>query len=150
MAQYEFTEAPGGVGLEVIGADRAEVINAAATALCLFHWDQQTVRAERSLPVAWYGFNTKTAIMGLLSELLFRAEVEQWVFQRFVVESVEEVDERDEELRRKQVRISGTVYGEPFDAARHRLRFPIQAVLLEGLRYRERPDRVMFRCVLDA
>lgn len=128
MASYSFTEDPkGGLGMEIIARDHFEMFNAAASALCLFMWDQETVEEREEVPVAWYGFNIRTAVVGLLSEMLYRMDTDKWVFKRFVTHKLEEVDDRDERLRRKQIKVTGVAYGERFDAARHRLRFPVHA-----------------------
>jgi SHS2 domain-containing protein len=151
MARYRFTEDPkGGVGMEIIARDHTEMFNAAAGALCLFMWDQETVEEREEVTISAYGFNTRTAVVGLLSELLFRMDAQGWVFRRFVTHSLEEVDDRDERLRRKQLKISGTAYGERFDPARHRARFAVRAVLLPRLKLKEIDEGVRLYCVLDA
>lgn len=151
MASYKFSEDPkGGVGMEVIASDRDELFSAAAAALCLFMWEQDGVQERDGLPVSWYGFDLGTTILGLLSELLYRMDVDGWVFKRFVMQSLEEVDELDERHRKKQLKVMGTAYGEPFDPARHRRRFPVQAVLLPRLKVTEVEEGLRLYCVLDA
>ena len=151
MARYQFSEDPkGGVGLEVIARDRDELFSAVAAALCLFMWEQDRVEERDELPVSWYGFDLGTTIVGLLSELLYRMDVDGWVFKRFVLQSIEEVDELDERHRKKQLKVTGTAYGEPFDPVRHRRRFPVQAVLLPRLKVKEVEGGLRLYCVLDA
>lgn len=151
MARYQFSEDPkGGVGLEVIARDRDELFSAAAAALCLFMWEQDGVEERDELPVSWYGFDLGTTIVGLLSELLYRMDVDGWVFKRFVLQRLEEVDELDERHRKKQLKVTGTAYGEPFDPARHRRRFLVQAVLLPRLKVKEVEEGLRLYCVLDA
>jgi SHS2 domain-containing protein len=151
MASYRFIDDPkGGVGMEIIAGDRFELFNAAASALCLFMWEQQTVEERQEVPLAWYGFNIGTTVVGLLSEMLYRMETDAWVFKRFVTHSLQHVDDRDERLRRKQLKISGVACGERFDPQRHRLRFPVRAVLLPRLKVKESPEGVRLYCVLDA
>lgn len=151
MAQYEFSEDPkGGVGMEVIARDEAELFSAAAAAMCLFMWDQETVEERDEIPVAWYGFDLGTTIVGLLSELLYRMDMDNWVCKRFVMQQLEEVDELDERHRKKQIKVTGTAYGEPFDPKRHRRRFPVQAVLLPRLKVKPVPEGLRLYCVLDA
>ena len=151
MARYQFSEDPkGGVGLEVIARDRDELFSAVAAALCLFMWEQDGVEERDELPVSWYGFDLGTTIVGLLSELLYRMDVDGWVFKRFVLQSLEEVDELDERHRKKQLKVTGTAYGEPFDPVRHRRQFPVQAVLLPRLKVKEVEGGLRLYCVLDA
>ena len=151
MARYEFSEDPkGGVGMEVIARDERELFNSAAAAMCLFMWDQDTVEERGELAVSWYGFDLGTTIVGLLSELLYRMDVDGWVFKRFVLQALEEVDDLDERHRRKQMKVTGTAYGEPFDPARHHRRFPVQAVLLPKLKVKEVEEGLRLYCVLDA
>ena len=150
MARYEFSEDPkGGVGMEVIARDESELFNAAASALCLFMWDQDTVQEQEQLSVSWYGFDLGTTIVGLLSELLFRMD-DGWVFKRFVMQSLEEVDDLDERHRRKQLKVTGIAYGEPYDPERHVQRFPVQAVLLPRLDVKPVDEGLRLYCVLDA
>ena len=151
MANYTFSEDPkGGVGMEIIARDHTEMFNAAAAALCLFAWDQDTVIERDEVAIAWYGFDIPTTVVGLLSELLYRMDVDGWVFKRFVTTSIEEVDELDERHRRKQLKVIGTAYGEPFDPERHRARHPVKAVLLPRLKVRSHAEGVRLYCVLDA
>ena len=150
MASYSFSEDPkGGVGMEVIARDHNEMFNTAATALCLFMWDQEQVEEREEIPIAWYGFDLPTTLVGLLSELLYRMD-DGWVFKRFVTHSLEEVDELDERHRKQQLKITGVAYGERFQPERHRVRFPVQAVLLPRLKVQEVEEGVRLYCVLDA
>jgi SHS2 domain-containing protein len=151
MTNYRFTEDPkGGVGMEIVARDYFDMFTAAVSALCLFMWDQNTVEEREEVPIAWYGFNIRTTVVGLLSEMLYRMETDGWVFKRFVTHSLEEVDDRDERLRRKQLKVSGVAYGERFDRARHRARFPVRAVLLPRLKVKQIDNGVRLYCVLDA
>jgi len=151
MARFEFSEDPkGGVGMEVIAPDERELFNAASAAMLLFMWDQDTVEERTEVPVGWYGFDLGTTIVGLLSELLYRMDVDGWVFKRFVIQNLEAVDELDERHRRRQLKVTGTAYGEPFDPARHRRRFPVQAVLLPKLKVTPVDEGLRLYCVLDA
>ena len=150
MARYEFSEDPrGGVGMEVVARDEGELFNAAAAALCLFMWDQDTVEEAQEVPVAWYGFNLGTTVVGLLSDLLYRMD-DGWVFKRFVMQGLDEVDELDERHRKKQLKVTGTAYGEPYDPERHRRRFPVNAVLLPKLKVHAVDEGLRLYCVLDA
>ena len=151
MARYAFSEDPkGGVGMEVIARDEGDLFNAAAAAMCLFMWDQDTVQERDEIPVAWYGFDLGTTIVGLLSELLYRMDMDGWVCKRFVMQTFEEVDELDERHRKKQLKVTGTAYGEPFDSDRHRQRNPVQAVLLPRLKVKRVAEGLRLYCVLDA
>ena len=150
MASYNFSEDPkGGVGMEIIARDHNEMFNAASAALCLFMWDQDTVQEHEEIPIVWYGFDIPTTVVGLLSELLYQMD-DGWVFKRFITQSLEEVDDLDERHRKKQLKISGVAYGERFDSARHRVRFPVRAVLLPRLKVRAVEEGVRLYCVLDA
>jgi SHS2 domain-containing protein len=151
LAKFSFSEDPkGGVGMEIIARDRDEMFNAAAAALCLFMWDQESVEEREEVPIAGYGFDVPTTVVGLLSELLYRMDAEGWVFKRFVTHSLEEVDELDERHRKKQLKITGVAYGERFVRGRHQRRFPVQAVLLPRLKVRAHEEGVRLYCVLDA
>ena len=151
MASYSFSEDPrGGVGMEIVARDESELFNAAAAALCLFMWDQDTVQERGELSVSWYGFDLRTTVVGLLSELLYRMDVDAWVFKRFVMQSLEEVDDLDERHRRKQWKVTGMAYGEPFDSGRHVRRFPVRAVLLPRLKVKKIEEGLRLYCVLDA
>ncbi len=150
MAIYNFSEDPkGGVGMEVIARDHEEMFNAAAAALCLFMWEQDSVEEREEIPIAWYGFDIPTTLVGLLSELLYQMD-NGWVIKRFVTQALEEVDELDERHRKKQLKISGVAYGERYQTERHQRRFPVQAVLLPRLKVRKVEEGVRLYCVLDA
>ena len=136
--------------MEVIARDHHEMFNAAAAALCLFMWEQDTVEEREEVPIAWYGFDVPTTVVGLLSELLYRMDAQGWVFKRFLTQSLEEVDELDERHRKRQLKIAGVAYGERFAPGRHRKRFAVQAVLLPRLKVRPHEEGVRLYCVLDA
>ena len=107
MARYSFSEDPKvGVGMEVIARDHNEMFDAAAAALCLFMWEQASVEEREEIPIAWYGFDIPTTLVGLLSELLYQMDG-GWVFKRFVTHTLEEVDDLDERHRKKQLKITG-------------------------------------------
>lgn len=102
MASYSVCEDPkGGIGVEIIASDHNEMFNAATTALCLIMWDQNTIDERLEIPVSWYGFDIPTTVVGLLSELLYQMDVKGLVFKRFVIQSLEEVDDLDERHRKK-------------------------------------------------
>ena len=115
-----------------------------------FHEAQDTVEELAEVPVSWYGFDLGTTIVGLLSELLYRMDVDGWVFKRFVIRELKAVDELDARHRRRQLKVSGTAYGEPFDPTRHRRRFSVQAVLLPKLKVKPVDEGLRLYCVLDA
>ncbi len=150
MARYAFIDEPrGGVGLEVIAATPEAVIDAAVTALSLFMWDQQRVNETDSREISSYGFERGTALLALLSEVLYRTENDDWVCKRFTLERMEEIPPQ-EGIHRKQLRLVGRAYGEPFDATRHQRRFPVQAVLLPKLKFKPHEEGWRFYAVLDA
>lgn len=151
MARYAFSEDPkGGVGMEIIADNQFEMFDAAVAALCLFMWEQDSVEATEEIPIAWYGFDVPTTVVGLLSEILYQMDTGGWVFKRFVTRSLEEVDDLDERHRRKQLKITGVAYGEKYDPGRHRKRFPVNAILLPRLKVRELEEGIRLYCVLDA
>lgn len=151
MAQYSFVEDPrGGVGMEIIARDHNEMFNAASAALCLYMWDQDSVEEREEVEVSWYGFDIPTTVVGLLSEILFQMDNGGWVFKRFVTRSIEEVDDLDERHRKKQLKITGTAYGERYQADKHIPRFPVQAILLPRLKVKKIDQGLRLYCVLDA
>ncbi len=151
MAQYSFVEDPkGGVGMEIVARDHFEMFNTAAAAMCLFMWDQDTVEVREEIEMFWYGFDIPTTVIGLLSEMLYRMDADGWVFKRFVTHKLEEVDDLDERHRRKQMKITGVAYGEPFDDSRHKMRFPVKAILLPRLKVTDCEEGVRLYCILDA
>lgn len=135
--------------MEVVARDHDEMFNAAASALCLFMWEQDLVEEREEISIAWYGFDIPTTLVGLLSELLYQMD-SGWVLKRFVTHTLEEVDDLDERHRKKQLKISGVAYGERYRPDRHKQRFPVQAVLLPRLKVREVEEGVCLYCVLDA
>lgn len=150
MARFSFSDdEQGGVRMEIVAGDRLELCSAAATALCLYIWDQDTVEERDAVSISWYGFNDRTALVGLLSELLFRMDSDGWVFKRFVTERLEDAG-AETGLRRRQMLVSGTAYGERFDPARHALIRPVRAVQLRGLKLRQSEGQFHFQCLLDA
>lgn len=150
MATFRFCEDKrGGVGMEIIAENRVGVFNATVTALCLYMWDQDAVDERQKVTLTTYGFNARTTLVALLSEILLRTELDGFVFKRFETSGFGEVPEA-ERVQRHQYQLTGFAYGEPFDPARHRLLRPVRAVLITGLRLRRTGEGLQFYCVLDA
>jgi len=148
LRSYKFSEDPDGVGMEVLAPDREALFKAAGDALCLYMWDQDTVNVMAEIPVCRTALNLRTAVAGILTELLFQTEVEGWVLKGFEVHSVHTLPESDD--GREHIQVTGVALGEHFDPNRHRVRFPVRAVLLRKLTYTESDDGVRFYCLLDA
>ena len=150
MATFRFCENKrGGVGMDIAADNCIKLFDATVTALCLYMWDQDAVDEHQKIALSAYGFNARTALVALLSEILLRTDLDGFVFKRFETSDFSEVPEA-ERVQRHQYQLTGFAYGEPFDPARHRLLRPVRAVLITGLRLRKTPEGLQFYCVLDA
>ena len=134
--------------MEILADSVFEVFDAAAGALLLYAWDQDTVRATDTTVLTVHGFNERTTALALLSELLFLMDREDRVFKRFRTESFSLL-EGGEAVKRRQYRLTGTAVGEPKDAGRHLMLNPVRAVLLEGLKWKQSGSTIRFYCLLD-
>ena len=114
MARFAFVkDADGGVGMEILADDVTSVFDAAGTALCRYVCDPAGVEEQDTFTVSAVGFNEKTTLVAVLSELLFRIDTDRIALRRFSLQTLEPVP-ANESGGRRQLRAVGTAFGEPF------------------------------------
>jgi SHS2 domain-containing protein len=135
---FRFFDHTADLGVEVEGADRAELYAASACALFDLLTDRTALRAETSRTVAASGQDEADLLVNFLRELLYAWNGEGFLGRDCVVKSV------------STCRIEALLRGEPFDPTRHRILMEIKAVTYHLCEVRQRPEGAwLARVVFD-
>jgi len=106
------------------GADLPEAFANAAYAMFSLIADLEGVREDVSKEVGVVAPDRESLLVEWLNELLFLFDAEHLLLKRFQIHELTEVGEPG----RTDSRLRATVWGEPVDLARHRLKMGIKAV----------------------
>lgn len=117
---FEILEHPADIGFRAWGGTLEELFENAALAMFSLACELGNVEEKETRTVEASGAETETLLYAWLAELLGLAEAERLVFRRAKVSFAGE-------------RVCGTVYGEPFDHARHHSGTHIKAVTFHQL-----------------
>jgi len=129
---YTFLDHPADVGFVARGKDLPELLARAALALCDYGWELSRVKPAEEIHLRVRAATLEDLLFAWLSEVLYLADAEGWVFKRFAVERVEQ-------RRRPGVdqtplwEIQGVGRGEKFQQGRHRARTYVKAVTYHQL-----------------
>jgi len=133
VSSYAFFDHTGDFGVEVEGADRAEVLATVARAfLDLLTGDPSAVAETTSRLLEVEGFDYENLLVTFGSELLYAFEVDGFLCARFEVETLEEGY------------LAGTAWGETFDPDRHPIARSMKAVTHHGVVFDERRAPLIF------
>ena len=136
-APFQILEHPADIGFQAWGRTQPELFENAALALFSLSCDLSTVHETESRLVEVTASDLDSLLYAWLAELLAIAEVERLVFRHAAVSFTD------------SSRIRATVYGEPFDHARHKTGTHIKAVTFHQLYVREMPDGWSAQVFLD-
>ncbi len=150
MAEFNFSEAPEGVGFEVRAETREQTITASIKALSIFLWDTGADDALIPIEIAAQGPTLGTALLALLSEALFRADLDRVVFHGFDLQSISRVPDPRKNKTKPLWELRGSLSTSPLDPGRHQVRNQVNAVLLPRLKWEESDQGCRFFAVLDA
>jgi len=134
---YELFEHTADLGLRVRAADLNTLF--AEAAACLFSAvveDVGSVEPRVAVTVELSGTNREFLLFDWLRDLLLKSDEDHMVFGKF------EVQVRDDGL-------TGTAWGEPFDAARHMLAHEVKAITYHELRVVRDGDEWLAEVIVD-
>jgi SHS2 domain-containing protein len=126
------------VGFLARGKNLQELFAAAASALCEYGWQVNTVTPSETVRLRVRAATMEDLLFTWLSEVLFLADAEQWIFKNFKVSAVEQtMPSRDTQKGPPLWQIDGQAQGERFADKRHRARTYIKAVTYHQLSVKE-------------
>lgn len=134
---HELFEHTADLGLRARAANLNELF--AEAAACLFSAiveEPGTVRAEMAVTVELPPEDREYLLFDWLKSLLYRFDAEHKLFCRFEVN----VGEHG---------LTGTSWGEPFDAARHTLSHEVKAITYHGLKVEQTADGWLAEVIVD-
>jgi SHS2 domain-containing protein len=134
---FEIIEHPADVGFIARGQSFEELFANAALALCSLACDVLGIEERERREIEVSGSDHESLLFAWLAEILAISDAEQIFFRRA---QVSELAER---------KIRGAVFGERFDAARHRAGTYIKAVTFHQLRVERAPGGWRAQVYLD-
>jgi SHS2 domain-containing protein len=134
---FEIIEHPADVGFIAHGQSLEELFANAALALCSLACDVSGIEERERREIEVTGSDHESLLFAWLAEILAISDAEQIFFRRA---QVSELAER---------KIRGAVFGERFDAARHRAGTYIKAVTFHQMRVERVPGGWRAQVYLD-
>jgi tRNA nucleotidyltransferase (CCA-adding enzyme) len=137
---YEFFPHTGDVGMRVWGRSLEELMRSAVLAFTDTVADPASVRSSDEEVVTCRAAAPDLLLHDLLSELVYQLDA-----RRRLVRDADVVIARDDD----DWTLEATTWGEPIDAARHRLRVLVKGVTYHALSVSEAPEGWQGTVVLD-
>src|SRR5213592_3177336 len=136
-AGYEQFEVEADVGIRAWGPTRAEAFAQAALGVLALVADPATVTAREAREVRAQADGPELLLVAWIDECLYVHEIEAFVVSRVEVGSCSDTV------------VHGRLYGEPLDAARHRLGTVVKAATLHGVSVQAREGRHEVKVIVD-
>jgi SHS2 domain-containing protein len=121
MSRFRILEHTADIGFEAYGSTLPEVFENAARALATLIADPATVEPVEEVRIEVQGADPPDLLINWLSEILFQHDAERWLFHDFRVESLDDHA------------VSGLVWGEKIDQARHQTNLMVKAITYHQL-----------------
>ncbi len=137
---FEILEHTADAGVRGSGTTLEEAFAEAARGMFSLMVDLEAVRPARDVRVELEEDSLENLLVSWLAELLAQRDIEGLVFSRFELR-IEPTEGR--------WRLCAQAWGEPMDAARHRLQVEVKAATNYGVRVERVGDTVFAQCVLD-
>jgi SHS2 domain-containing protein len=134
---FEIIEHPADVGFIAYGLTPEELFANAALAMCSLACDVSGIDERERREIEVTGSDRESLLFAWLAEILAISDAEQMFFRRAEVTELTDVS------------IRGAVYGEHFDAARHRAGTYIKAVTFHQMRVERAPGGWRAQVYLD-
>ena len=134
---FEILEHPADVGFLAYGATLEELFANAALAMLTLACDPDGIRETEQRKIEVTGADNESLLYGWLAEILAIMDAERLVLRRATVTALD------------KDRVTGEVYGEPLDRARHRAGVSIKAVTYHQFAVEQTPEGWRARVFLD-
>lgn len=138
---FEFLEHMADVYIAAYGGDLAEAFENAALAMFETMTSTSDVEPKIEEEVEVEGYDEQSLLYNWLEELLVRFEVENMLYSRFKVLSIEGNDGK--------LRLKAKIYGEPFNPEKHNQKVGIKAVTYHRMEIKREPSNTVVRFILD-
>lgn len=134
---FEIIEHPADIGFIAYGSSLEELFANAALALVWLTCELLTIEEKLAVDISVTGENTETLLYAWLAEVLAVADAHQLVFRRATVREISDG------------KLTGTVYGESVDRAKHQTKTYIKAVTMHQLSLQHTPSGWQAQVYLD-
>src|SRR5271157_5436154 len=134
---FEILDHPADVGFVAHGRNLEELFENAALAMLTLACDLDAIGEKQSRGLVAAGADNESLLYAWMVEILAIADAEQLVFRRADVTAID------------GGRVRGTLYGEPFDKARHQAGTYIKAVTYHQLKVEKTAEGWTARVFLD-
>lgn len=125
------------LAIEVWGADLGALFENAAWALFDLVADVERVKPTQAFAVEVEADDLEMLLVGWLNELIWRISAKEMLYARAEVHTLD------------AKHLSGTVHGEQYDPARHRLRTEIKAATYHQIEVAQEKGRWQARVIFD-
>lgn len=137
MKKYEFIEHTADIGLKVYGKNKQELFINSALGLCDTIADVEKVESKKEEKIKVEAENIEELLVGWLSELLFKFDVDNMLYSKFEIEHL------------KDNFVSARIYGEKADFDKHNLKTEIKAITYHGLEIRKEDGMWIVKIIFD-
>ena len=136
-AFFETFEHGADIGIRGIGKTLSEAFeNGAKSMFSLLLEDLDTVIPKKSVTISCGSFDLEGLFVAWLNSLLAESDIQRLVFSDFKVKI-------------KDLRLTGTAIGEPFDFSRHHRGVEVKGATFTELAVRQDGDWWIAQCVVD-
>lgn len=139
--KFEFLEHTADVYIAAYGRDLMEAFENAAAATFEVMTDIDRVEPKIEEEVEVEADDEYALLYNWIEELLVRSEINQVLYSKFKVLSIEETDEG--------YRLKAKIWGEEFNPDKHTQKVGIKAVTYHQMEIIKEPDKVTVKFILD-
>ena len=136
MAAYETFEHESDIGIRGFGGSIEEAFENAAVALYYVMVNTGKIATKETRVVTVSAPDRELLLVEWLNALLSLSDIERMVFSKF-------------EVKIKDMLLTGTVWGEPLDRARHEAHVEVKGATYHLLSVKEQDGRYTAQCVVD-
>ena len=137
---YKFLEHGGEEGILGEGKTLESALSEAAKAMFAVMVDIKKVKATKSVKISCEADNKESLFIEFLNELLAQKDILNLIFSKFDIKIKE---------NNKKVKLSGKIYGEKFDAEKHKPKVEVKAATYSGLKVWNEGGHYKARCIID-
>ena len=139
--KFEFLEHVADAYVAAYGRSLNEAFQNAAFAMFELMTNTRKIEQKIKDEVTVEGWDEKALLYNWLEQLLLKFEIEGNVYSQFEISEFVHND--------KGWRLKATVFGEPFDPAKHESRVEIKAVTYHQMEIGQKDDMYVLRFILD-
>lgn len=127
--------------IEANGKDLTEAFENAALAMFDVMTDVEKVETEVEDYIEVVGEDESALLYSWLEELLVKFDIDQILYSKFAVLTIEEISDG--------LKLEAKIWGEKFDADKHRQKVGVKAVTYHLMEILKKPHKTVLRFILD-